>query len=154
MKNVVWRIKNFEELSTKELYSILKIRQEVFVVEQTCCYLDADGSDQIAVHIWGEIDGKIVAYCRIFQPNIKYKEASIGRVLTCPDFRGENLGKILMKVALQTIQVRFTTDAVRISAQDYLLKFYSDLGFMDTGKKYLEDDIPHTEMIKNGMTSY
>lgn len=154
MKNVVWRIKNFEELSTKELYAILKIRQEVFVVEQTCYYLDADGSDQMAVHIWGENDGQIVAYCRIFHPNIKYKEASIGRVLTSPDFRGKNLGKILMKVALQTIQVRFTTETVKISAQDYLLKFYSDLGFMDTGKKYLEDDIPHTEMIKNGMSSY
>jgi len=149
MNNVVWRIKNFDDLSLKELYEILKIRQEVFVVEQTCYYLDADGSDEMAVHIWGEIEGKIVAYCRIFQPNIKYKEASIGRVLTSPDFRGQNYGKILMKVALQTIQIRFSTEAVRITAQDYLLKFYSDLGFMDTGKKYLEDNIPHTEMIKN-----
>ena len=148
MKNVVWRIKNFGELSTKELYEILKIRQEVFVVEQTCYYLDADGSDEKAIHIWGEIEGKIVAYCRIFQPNIKYKEASIGRVLTNPNFRGQNLGKVLMKIALQTIQIRFKSKAVKISAQDYLLKFYSDLGFVDTAKKYLEDDIPHTEMIK------
>ena len=148
MKNVVWRIKNFDNLSLKELYEILKIRQEVFVVEQTCYYLDADGSDEKAIHIWGEIEGKIVAYCRIFQPNIKYKEASIGRVLTNPNFRGQNLGKVLMKIALQTIQIRFKTKAVKISAQDYLLKFYSDLGFVDTFKKYLEDDIPHTEMIK------
>ena len=148
MKNVVWRIKNFADLSTKELYEILKIRQEVFVVEQTCYYLDADGSDEKAIHIWGEIEGKIVGYCRIFQPNIKYKEASIGRVLTRPDFRGQNLGKVLMQIALQTIQNRFKTKAIKISAQDYLLKFYSDLGFVDTAKKYLEDDIPHTEMIK------
>ena len=148
MKNVVWTIKNFNDLSLKELYEILMIRQEVFVVEQACYYLDADGSDEKAVHIWGEIEGKIVAYCRIFQPNIKYKEASIGRVLTSPDFRGQNLGKLLMKIALQTIQIRFKTKAVKISAQDYLLKFYSDLGFVDTFKKYLEDDIPHTEMIK------
>ena len=148
MKNVVWRIKNFGELSIKELYEILKTRQEVFVVEQTCYYLDADGSDEKAVHIWGEAEGKIVAYCRIFQPNIKYKEASIGRVLTSPNFRGQNLGKVLMRIALQTIQIRFKSKAVKISAQDYLLKFYSDLGFVDTAKKYLEDDIPHTEMIK------
>lgn len=148
MKNVVWRIKYFEELSTKELYEILKTRQEVFVVEQTCYYLDADGSDEKAVHIWGEAEGKIVAYCRIFQPNIKYKQASIGRVLTSPEFRGQNLGKVLMQIALQSIEIRFKTKAVKISAQDYLLKFYSDLGFIDTGKKYLEDDIPHTEMIK------
>lgn len=148
MKNVVWRIKNFDNLSLKELYEILMIRQEVFVVEQTCYYLDADGSDEKAVHIWGEIEGKIVAYCRIFQPNFKYKEASIGRVLTSPDFRGQNLGKVLMQIALQTIQNRFKTKAIKISAQDYLLKFYSDLGFVDTFKKYLEDDIPHTEMIK------
>ena len=148
MKNVVWRIKNFDDLSLKELYEILMIRQEVFVVEQTCYYLDADGSDEKAIHIWGEIEGKIVAYCRIFQPNIKYKEASIGRVLTSPNFRGQNLGKVLMRIALQTIQIRFKSKAVKISAQDYLLKFYSDLGFVDTAKKYLEDDIPHTEMIK------
>ena len=148
MKNVVWKIKSFDELNTKELYEILKIRQEVFVVEQTCYYLDADGSDEKAIHIWGNFEGEIVAYCRIFQPNIKYEEASIGRVLTNPDFRGKNLGKILMKIALQTIHIRFQTEQVRISAQDYLLKFYSELGFVDTGKKYLEDDIPHTEMIK------
>lgn len=148
MKNVVWRIKNFGELSTKELYEILKTRQEVFVVEQTCYYLDADGSDEKAVHIWGEAEGKIVAYCRIFQPKIKYKEASIGRVLTSPEFRGQNLGKVLMQIALQSIEIRFKTKAVKVSAQDYLLKFYSDLGFIDSGKKYLEDDIPHTEMIK------
>ncbi len=148
MKNVVWKIKSFEELSTKELYEILKIRQEVFVVEQTCYYLDADGYDEEAIHIWGTFEGIIVAYCRIFQPNIKYKEASIGRVLTHSHFRGKDLGKFLMKIALQTIHTRFQTKSVRISAQDYLLRFYSNLGFVDTGKKYLEDEIPHSEMIK------
>lgn len=148
MKTVIWKIKSFEELSATEIYEILKVRQEVFVVEQTCYYLDADGSDEKAIHIWGEVEGKIAAYCRIFNIEIKYKEASIGRVLTNPEFRGQNLGKILMKIALQTIEIRFKTKAVRISAQDYLLNFYSDLGFNATGKKYLEDDIPHTEMIK------
>lgn len=148
MRNVLWIIKSFDQLSTSELYAILKIRQEVFVVEQTCYYLDADGSDENAVHIWGEVEGKMVAYCRIFRPDIKYEEASIGRVLTHPTFRGLNLGFILMKIAIQTIGIRFKTKEIRISAQDYLLKFYNNLGFIDTGKKYLEDLIPHTEMLK------
>lgn len=148
MKNVVWKIKSFDELSVNELYEILKIRQEVFVVEQTCYYLDADGSDVMALHIWGDLEGETVAYCRVFRPNIKYAEASVGRVLTHPKYRGRDLGKILMKIALQTIAIRFTTEEVRISAQDYLLKFYTDLGFKDTAKKYLEDGIPHTEMIR------
>lgn len=148
MKNVVWKIKSFDELSVNELYEILKIRQEVFVVEQTCYYLDADGSDVMALHIWGDLEGETVAYCRVFRPNIKYAEASVGRVLTHPIYRGRDLGKILMKIALQTIAIRFNTEEVRISAQDYLLKFYTDLGFKDTAKKYLEDGIPHTEMIR------
>lgn len=152
MRNVLWIIKSFDQLSTGELYAILKIRQEVFVVEQTCYYLDADGSDEKAVHIWGEVEGKMVAYCRIFRPDIKYKEASIGRVLTHPTFRRLNLGFILMKIAIQTIEIRFKTKEIRISAQDYLLEFYNNLGFISTGKKYLEDLIPHTEMLK-GETS-
>lgn len=148
MKNVVWKIKRFDDLSVNELYEILKIRQEVFVVEQTCYYLDADGSDVMALHIWGDLEGETVAYCRVFRPNIKYEEASVGRVLTHPIYRGRDLGKVLMKIALQTISIRFNTEEVRISAQDYLLKFYTDLGFKDTAKKYLEDGIPHTEMIR------
>ena len=149
MKDVTWNIKSFEELSTKEIYEILKVRQEVFVVEQTCYYLDADGSDEKALHLWAKKQGKIVAYCRIFSQNIKYLETSIGRVLTHPEFRNLNLGKILMKFALETIETRFKTTECRISAQDYLLNFYSSFGFADTGKKYLEDDIPHTEMVRN-----
>ena len=148
MKEVVWKIKSFEQLSTTELYEILKVRQEIFVVEQTCFYLDADGSDEKAIHIWGNCEGAIVAYCRVFPQKIKYNEASIGRVLTNPSFRGKNLGIILMKIAIQTIAIRFQTKVIRISAQDYLLRFYKRLGFTDTEKKYLEDLIPHTEMIK------
>lgn len=149
MENITWVIKSFEELSTKELYEILKVRQEVFVVEQTCYYLDADGSDEKALHLWAEKQGKIVAYCRIFSQGIKYPETSIGRVLTHPDARNLSLGKILMSFALQAIEIRFKTKECRISAQDYLLDFYKNFGFTDTGKKYLEDDIPHTEMVRN-----
>lgn len=146
--SIVWKIKPFSELSTEELYQILKIRQEVFIVEQTCYYLDADGYDQQAVHIWAEKEGEILAYSRVFEPGIKYKEASIGRVLTNPNYRKNNLGKILIRFSINTIESRFRTQSIRISAQDYLLRFYSEFGFQDTGKKYLEDDIPHTEMMR------
>lgn len=148
MNDIIWKIKSFENLSNKELYEILKLRQEVFIVEQTCYYLDADGYDEKAVHLWAEKEEQIVAYCRIFPQGIKYPETSIGRVLTHPVFRNLQLGKILIKFALETIETRFDTKKCRISAQDYLLKFYSDFGFVDTGKKYLEDDIPHTEMVR------
>lgn len=146
--NITWKIKSFEELSIDELYEILKVRQEVFVVEQTCYYLDADDYDQKALHLFAEKEGKVVAYCRIFPEGVKYPETSIGRVLTHPDFRNLKLGKTLIQFALEAIKTRFNTTECRISAQDYLIKFYSDFGFQDTGKKYLEDDIPHTEMVR------
>lgn len=148
MNEVVWKIKSFDKLTIKELYAILKIRQEVFIVEQTCYYLDADGYDEKAIHIWGEKDEEIVAYCRIFEPKIKYLESSLGRVLTNPSYRNLKLGKVLLKIALNTIEVKFNTPNVRISAQDYLLRFYSEFGFISTGLEYLEDDIPHTEMLR------
>lgn len=148
MDQIVWKIKSFEEISTKELYEILKIRQEVFVVEQTCYYLDADGYDEKALHIWAEKEGQFLAYCRVFEPGVKYAEASIGRVLTHPSSRNLKLGKTLMKFAISTIEGKFRTSHIRISAQDYLLKFYSEFGFRDTSNKYLEDEIPHTEMLK------
>ncbi|SFI26279.1 GNAT family N-acetyltransferase [Halpernia frigidisoli] len=147
MTDLVWKVKNFSELSAEEVYKILNIRQEVFVVEQTCYYLDADNYDQKAIHLWAEKNGEIVAYLRIFKENIKYPEASIGRVLTSKSVRGEGLGKILVGYSLQIIFNQLRSKSVRISAQDYLIKFYSNFGFVDTGKKYLEDDIPHTEMI-------
>lgn len=148
MNNVTWKIKNFEDLSTKELYEILKVRQEVFIVEQTCYYLDADGYDDKALHIWAETNGEIAAYCRIFSQGIKYPETSIGRVLTNTKYRNLKLGKTLINIALQAIETHFETSECRISAQDYLLEFYKSFGFEDTGKKYLEDDIPHTEMVR------
>ncbi|AZI21314.1 GNAT family N-acetyltransferase [Chryseobacterium taklimakanense] len=146
--NMVWKIKSFDQLSADELYKILQARIDVFVVEQRCPYPELDGYDQSALHLWAEIDGEVLAYCRIFPPGIKYDEASIGRVLTKKNFRGLNLGKNLVKFALNTIEARYKITSVRISAQDYLLKFYSDFGFLDSGKKYLEDDIPHTEMLR------
>ncbi|HEX7868544.1 MAG TPA: GNAT family N-acetyltransferase [Chryseobacterium sp.] len=148
MSNIIWKIKSFEEITTSELYEIIKARVDVFVVEQNCPYPDLDGYDQKAIHLWAEQDNTVLAYCRIFNRGIKYNETSIGRVLTSEKGRGKNLGKQLIKYAVETIENRFKTSEVRISAQDYLLKFYSDFGFQDTGKKYLEDNIPHTEMFR------
>ncbi len=148
MGNLIWKIKTFDELSTSELYEIIKARVEVFIIEQNCPYPDLDGYDDKAVHLWAEKNGDILAYCRIFDKNIKYPEASLGRVLTTKKARGKNLGKQLIKYALEIIKTRMKTSKIRISAQDYLIRFYTDLGFTDTGKKYLEDEIPHTEMLK------
>lgn len=151
MNDIIWKIKTFENLDIKELYEILKVRQEVFIVEQTCYYLDADGYDEKATHLWAEKNGEIVAYCRVFEQGIKYPETSIGRVLTNPAYRNLKLGKTLIKFAVNTIEARFKTKEIRISAQDYLIKFYSEFGFIATEKKYLEDDIPHTEMFRTSM---
>ena len=148
MNNIIWKIKNFEEITTAELYEIIKARVDVFVVEQDCPYPDLDGYDQQAIHLWAEQENNVLAYCRIFDKGIKYNETSIGRVLTSEKGRGKNLGKQLIQYALETIENRFKNLEVRISAQDYLLKFYSGFGFQDTGKKYLEDNIPHTEMFR------
>ncbi|PWN64304.1 GNAT family N-acetyltransferase [Chryseobacterium oncorhynchi] len=146
--NIIWKIKTFDEFTVPELYSILKARIDVFVIEQNCPYPDLDNYDQKAVHIWAEENGEVLAYCRIFNKGIKYDETSIGRVLTTEKARGKSLGKLLIQYAVDTIENRFRTSEIRISAQDYLLRFYTGFGFEDTGNKYLEDDIPHTEMIR------
>ena len=148
MINAEWKIKTFSELTTPELYEIIKARVNVFVVEQDCPYPDLDDNDQKAIHLWAENNGEVLAYCRIFDKGIKYPETSIGRVVTTENGRGTGLGKQLIKYALEVIENRLGTSEVRISAQDYLLRFYSDFGFQDTGKKYLEDNIPHTEMFR------
>ncbi|WP_315053146.1 GNAT family N-acetyltransferase [Chryseobacterium indoltheticum] len=150
MNNIVWKIKSFEELTTSELYEMIKARVDVFVVEQNCPYPDLDKYDQKALHLWAEQeDQTVLAYCRIFDKGIKYNETSIGRVLTSANGRGKNLGKQLIQYAVETIENRFKTSEVRISAQDYLLRFYSGFGFKETDKKYLEDNIPHTEMFRS-----
>ncbi|RZJ49330.1 MAG: GNAT family N-acetyltransferase [Chryseobacterium sp.] len=148
MSNIIWKIKSFEEITTSELYEIIKARVDVFVVEQNCPYPDLDGYDRQAIHLWAEQENNVLAYCRIFNKGIKYPETSIGRVLTTEKARRKSLGKQLIQYAVETIENRFHTTEVRISAQDYLLRFYSGFGFEDTGKKYLEDNIPHTEMFR------
>ncbi|WHF50712.1 GNAT family N-acetyltransferase [Chryseobacterium gotjawalense] len=148
MEDFVWNIKTFDQLSTDELHRILKARIDVFVVEQNCPYPEVDGYDPQAIHLWAENNGEVAAYCRIFPAGIKYPESSIGRVLTNYKYRKMNLGKTLMNFAVNTIEARYRRTSIRISAQDYLLAFYAQFGFIPTGKSYLEDDIPHSEMLR------
>ena len=147
MQNINWTYKKFSDLNTAELYEILWLRSKVFVVEQNCVYLDNDFKDQESWHLCGWIENRLVAYVRILPQGLSYAEASIGRVLTHPDFRKQGLGIELMKVAINKTITQFNVNAIKISAQCYLLNFYTSLGFKICGEEYLEDDIPHIEML-------
>ncbi|WP_318311003.1 GNAT family N-acetyltransferase [Flagellimonas crocea] len=141
-------VKTFDELSTTELYQILRLRSEVFVVEQDCAYQDVDNKDQKAIHVLGIKEGEIVAYTRIFGPGDYFKNTSIGRVVVSKNQRKYGLGKEIMQASLVAIDQRFPNSAIEISAQSYLLKFYTELGFTAFGDEYLEDGIPHRRMLK------
>ena len=142
-----WKIKKFSELNVEEVYEILKLRNEVFVVEQQCIYQDCDGKDERSYHLFGKDNGKIVAYLRILEKGISYNEISIGRVLTNQENRGKGLAKQMMVKAIEFIENNLNERIIRISAQEYLLNFYSSLRFVKVSDVYLEDDIPHVEMI-------
>ena len=142
------QVKTFQQLTIEELYQILRLRSEVFVVEQDCVYQDMDNKDQKALHVIGSKNGTVVAYTRIFKPGDYFDNASIGRVVVAEDQRKFGLGKKIMKASIQAVEQRFPQSPIEISAQSYLLKFYSDLGFSAFGDEYLEDGIPHTRMVK------
>ncbi len=141
--------KKFDELTLHELYETMALRQEVFVVEQECPYLDADGRDQASWHLLGHDDaGKLVAYARLMPRGIVYeKHPALGRVVTSPSVRGTGLGKKLMEATLEWTERLWPGVAVKISAQTYLKKFYEELSFEQAGEGYLEDGIPHIPMI-------
>jgi ElaA protein len=143
-----FEIKRFNELSTQELYSLLQLRSEVFVVEQNCVYQDIDGKDAKAIHLLGSYNGEIVAYVRIFKAGDYFKQASIGRVVVKQNYRDRKWGYDLMNKAIQATEEVFNETKITISAQLYLKKFYENLGFIQTSEMYLEDDIPHIEMKK------
>jgi len=146
MNGKQWKIKRFEALSLDELYSVLQLRSEVFVVEQNCVYQDIDYKDQKAIHLIGEYEGKTVAYARLFKPNDYFENASIGRVIVKPEYRHLKLGHELMREAIQAVKTEFGVSKITISAQLYLQQFYESHGFVATSEVYLEDDIPHIEM--------
>ncbi len=139
--------KSFSELSTEELYKILRLRSEVFVVEQDCVYQDIDNKDQKALHVIGYKDGEVVAYTRIFKAGDYFEEASIGRVVVKESEREHKYGYDIMKASVEAIAIYFNDKHVKISAQTYLKRFYNNLKFFEVGEEYLEDGIPHIQMI-------
>ena len=143
---IEWKIKAFEALSVHELYDILQLRSQIFVVEQNCVYLDLDGKDKIALHLFAEYDGKIVAHARLFKPGISFDNASIGRVVVDANYRDRKWGHDLIREAIAGIKLHFDESKITIGAQLYLKKFYESHGFVQSSEMYLEDDIPHIEM--------
>ena len=150
--NLTWHERGFYELSAPELYSIMLLRERVFIVEQRCIYCDADGFDTVARHLWAEPSGyptvalaaSIAAYLRILPAEVKYAEVSIGRVVTGPGYRGKGLGRELMERGIAAAG----DVPIRISAQAHLEKFYAELGFARASEVYDEDGIPHVEMLR------
>ncbi len=143
-----WILKKFEELTPHELYTIMQLRNEVFVVEQNCVYQDADNKDRYSFHLMGWKEDKLIAYTRLIPAGTAYAEPSIGRVVTSPSARGTGAGRELMEHSIDTIYKLFGKQPIRIGAQLYLKKFYSSIGFEPTGDIYLEDGIEHIEMVK------
>ncbi len=141
-------IKLFNNLNVSELYAILNLRNQVFVVEQNCIYLDTDGNDTLAHHILIWNANELVAYARIFKPGLVYETSSIGRVVVNPAYRGKKIGHLLMQNATHAIKNLYKSNRITISAQSHLQKFYTAHGFKTISTPYLEDDIPHVKMIK------
>ena len=147
-----WYCKTFQELSLSEFYQILQLRIDVFVVEQNCVYHELDGKDQKAYHLFAcdeDSDSKIVAYSRIFNAGDYYKEAAFGRVVVAPDYRDQKLGYQLIQKSIAFIDNKLKSSAIKISAQTYLKKFYESFGFKQINVPYLDDGIPHIDMLKH-----
>lgn len=149
MEKINWTVKHFDELSALEYHHILYLRTEIFVVEQNCPYQEVDHKDLLAYHLFGSNEkNEVVAVTRILPENVSYKEISVGRVTIKKKYRGTGLSDKLMNVTFSAIEQLFGKQPIRISAQEYLLNFYSRHGFKAVSETYLEDDIPHVEMLK------
>ncbi len=148
MSTIAWTIKSFSELSPSALYGILKLRSEVFVVEQQCIFLDMDDKDQESRHLMGRLNDELVATCRILPPGLAYDEPSIGRVVGSPRYRGKGAGIALMENAIQETLRLYGTLPIKIGAQLYLKRFYESFGFVQCSETYMEDDIPHIKMLR------
>ncbi|UJH69092.1 GNAT family N-acetyltransferase [Allomuricauda sp. SCSIO 65647] len=140
-------VRTFDELTKDELYRILQLRAEVFVVEQECAYQDVDGKDQKALHVLCQESGKLQAYTRIFKPGDYFEKASIGRVVVDRSSRDKGLGQKIMKKSIDFLVEELSEKEIELSAQTYLLRFYENLGFQSAGDTYLEDGIPHIKMV-------
>lgn len=146
MLNII--TKTFQELTVDELYRILQLRSEIFIVEQNCAYQDLDGKDQKALHVMGFKNQNMVAYTRIFKSGDYFENASIGRVIVAQIERQNQYGYDIMNASIQSIKDHFNETKIKLSAQCYLKKFYNNLGFLEVGEEYLEDGIPHIGMIR------
>ena len=145
---IQWTLKKFDDLSAIELYKIMQLRNEVFVVEQNCVYQDADNKDISSWQFMGWANEKLVAFTRLLPPGLAYEQASIGRVVTSPSARRSGIGKELMERSIKEIKNLFGEVPIKIGAQLYLQKFYTSLGFVQTSEIYLEDGIKHIEMVR------
>ena len=145
---ISWIVKKFDDLSVRELYSILRLRSEVFVVEQNCVFQDMDNKDQSSWHLMGWENDALVAYTRLIPPGVAYPSASIGRVVTCRTTRGTGIGKLLMERSIEEAKRLFGSAPIKIGAQLYLREFYNSFGFEQSSDVYDEDGIDHIEMIR------
>ncbi|WP_293906648.1 GNAT family N-acetyltransferase [Sphingobacterium sp. UBA5670] len=144
-----WNLKKFDELSNKELYRILKLRMEVFVLEQECLYPELDDKDFACLHLWAEQDGGILAYTRLVPPGLSYPQASIGRVIVAEQARGTGLSQQLMITSIESISNEFGVNDIQIGAQFHLKSFYEKLGFEQISDPYPDYGILHIDMIKS-----
>lgn len=146
--NISWQLLSFSELSPHQLYAILQARSAVFVMEQNCAYQDMDDCDQRSQHLiaWTD-EGKLAAYLRVVPPGLKFAEASLGRVISSQIARGTGVGKQLLPRGIDACRQAYPEHPIRIGAQQYLEKFYASFGFVTVSEMYLEDDIPHVEML-------
>jgi len=142
-----WEVKSFNDFSLEEFYQLIALRIEVFVIEQDCPYQELDGKDQDSTHVVCKHDGKVVATTRIVKPGFAYPEPAIGRVVISAEHRGKGLGHQLMKETMDAIRNEYGDIAVKMSAQQHLVPYYGRHGFKQTSEMYLEDDIPHVEML-------
>ena len=149
MTRIEWRYLAFDALSAAELYAVLQLRSEVFVVEQACIFQDMDGADAQALHLVGTLQGVLVAYARCFAAGEKFSEASIGRIVTRSCVRGSGAGHALVEKAIACLFQRWGAQAIRIGAQAQLASFYRQHGFEKSGSPYMEDGIPHIEMLRS-----
>lgn len=146
-----WSSKQFKDLKAQELWAILRLRQEVFVLEQECLYPDIDDTDLHAQHLGFWVDGKLHAYARLLAPGISYEQSSIGRVVVAKSARSSKLGKELMLRAIGETESQYPSHAIKIGAQKYLENFYNELGFATISDIYIEDGIPHIHMLKQAI---
>lgn len=151
-KQVSWQWSGFHDLAPDHLYEVVRLRERVFIVEQKCIYLDADGRDPAAWHLLGWLDQeggrKLVAYARIFEPGVRYPEGSVGRVTTAPEVRRTGVGRLLMAEALRRLESLAPGQPVKLAAQRYLEDFYSSFGFTAASAPYDEDGITHVDMVR------